>query len=133
MDEDSSMEHKTRQVYSLGKRNVFRLHLTDSVHGFVDGSGQEECSCPDQQMRYDAKLATCPECKKPAKGTLPAGDVPLKYNDVMIVATQSAFLFSVPIGGFALAMAKRKLKVAVNTTREEGGCGSVLCYIYLEF
>ena len=29
MDEDSSMEQKTWQVYSLGKRNVFRLHMNE--------------------------------------------------------------------------------------------------------
>ena len=27
MDEDSSTEQETWQVYSFGKRNVFRLHL----------------------------------------------------------------------------------------------------------
>ena len=30
MDEDSSTEQKTWQVYSFGKRNVFRLHLYES-------------------------------------------------------------------------------------------------------
>ena len=34
MDEDSSTEHKTWQAYSFGKRNVFRLHLTESREGF---------------------------------------------------------------------------------------------------
>ena len=29
MDEDSSMEQKTWQVISFGKRNVFRLHLIE--------------------------------------------------------------------------------------------------------
>ena len=33
-DEDSSMEQKTWQVYSFGKRNVFRLHLNESRKGF---------------------------------------------------------------------------------------------------
>ena len=34
MDEDSSMEQKTCEVHSLGKRNVFRLHLNESREGF---------------------------------------------------------------------------------------------------
>ena len=34
MDKDSSMEQKTWQVYSLGKRNVFRLDLNESRKGF---------------------------------------------------------------------------------------------------
>ena len=72
-------------------------------------------------MSFDQTLKNCPKCKKPAKGSLPLSDIPLKYNDVMIVATLQAFQFSVPIGGFAQAMAKRKLKIAINTTREEGG------------
>ena len=33
MDEDSNMEQKTWQVYSLGKRNVFRLPLNESREG----------------------------------------------------------------------------------------------------
>ena len=33
MDEDSSMEQKMWQVYSLGKINVFRLHLNESREG----------------------------------------------------------------------------------------------------
>ncbi|KAK7106033.1 uncharacterized protein [Littorina saxatilis] len=44
----------------------------------------------------------------------------LKCHDVMIVATQNSFQFSLPIAGFMAAMKKRKLKVAVNVTREEG-------------
>ena len=34
MDEDNITEQKTRQVYSFGKINVFRLHLNDSREGF---------------------------------------------------------------------------------------------------
>ena len=34
MDEDSSTEQKTRQVYSFGKRSVFMLHLNESREGF---------------------------------------------------------------------------------------------------
>ena len=34
MDEDSSAEQKTWQVYSFEKRNVFRLHLNESREGF---------------------------------------------------------------------------------------------------
>ena len=34
MDEDSSTELKTWQVYSFGKRMVFRLHLNESREGF---------------------------------------------------------------------------------------------------
>ena len=34
MDEDSRMEQKTWQVYSFGKRNVFRLHLNESRKGY---------------------------------------------------------------------------------------------------
>ena len=33
MAEDSSMEQKTWQVYSLGKISVFRLHLNESGEG----------------------------------------------------------------------------------------------------
>ncbi|XP_070202242.1 uncharacterized protein [Littorina saxatilis] len=83
--------------------------------------GQEECECSEKPICYDEKAPkNCPDCKKLTKGTLPIGDLPLKYNDVMIVATQCAFQFSVPIGGFVHAMAKKKLKVAVNTSREDG-------------
>ena len=32
MDEDSSMEQKTWQVYSFGKSYVFRLYLKQSNH-----------------------------------------------------------------------------------------------------
>ena len=53
-------------------------------------------------------------------------DVPLQYKDVMIVATQNAFQFSFPIAGFCIAMRKQGLKVAVNTTREEGRVKSIL-------
>ena len=35
MDEDSSTEQKTWQVYSFGKRNVLRLHLNESREGFL--------------------------------------------------------------------------------------------------
>ncbi|XP_070202206.1 uncharacterized protein [Littorina saxatilis] len=83
--------------------------------------GQEECDCPEKPICYDEKAPNnCPDCKKLTKGTLPISDIPLKYNDVMIVATQSAFQFSVPISGFVHAMAKKKLKVAVNTSSEDG-------------
>ena len=34
MDKDSSMEQKTWQVNSFGKRNVFKLHLKESREGF---------------------------------------------------------------------------------------------------
>ena len=34
IDEDSSMAQKTWQVSSFGKRNVFRLHLSESREGF---------------------------------------------------------------------------------------------------
>ena len=34
MVKDSGMEQKTRQVYSLGKRHVFRSHLKESRKGF---------------------------------------------------------------------------------------------------
>ena len=34
MDEDSSTEHKTRQVYSFGKRSVFRLHFNETRESF---------------------------------------------------------------------------------------------------
>ena len=30
VDEESSMEQKTWQVYSFGQKNVFRLHLNES-------------------------------------------------------------------------------------------------------
>ena len=34
MDKDTGTEQKTRQVYNLGKRNVFRLDLNESSEGF---------------------------------------------------------------------------------------------------
>ena len=34
MDEASNTEQKTWQVYSFGKRKVFRLHLNESSEGF---------------------------------------------------------------------------------------------------
>ena len=34
MDEDSSMEQKTWQVYSFWKRNIFRLHFNESRESF---------------------------------------------------------------------------------------------------
>ena len=34
MDEDGSTEQKAWQVYSFGKRNVFRLHFNESRGGF---------------------------------------------------------------------------------------------------
>ena len=34
MDKDISTEQKTWQVYSFGKRNVFRLDLNESREGF---------------------------------------------------------------------------------------------------
>ena len=75
-------------------------------------------------MNYDEEAPeTCSDSGKVTKGTLPAGDLPLKYNDVLIVATSKAFLFSLPLGGFVQAMTKKKLKVAVSTTRKEGWCG----------
>jgi len=44
MGEDSSTEQKTWQVYSLGKRNVFRLHLNESRERFCRrGSGRSFC------------------------------------------------------------------------------------------
>ena len=95
-------------------------------------SGEEECDCSDKEICYDAESGTCPDCEKLTKGSLPTCDIPLKYNDVMIVATEQAFLYSVPIGGFAHAMAKKKLKIAINTTRQEGGfcacVSSVHCF-----
>ena len=35
MDEDGSSDQKTWQVYSFGKRNVFRLHLKESIESVV--------------------------------------------------------------------------------------------------
>ena len=34
MNEDGNREQKTWQVYSFGKRHVFRLHLHESREGF---------------------------------------------------------------------------------------------------
>ena len=34
MDEDSSTDQKTWQVYNFVKRNIFRLHLNESREGF---------------------------------------------------------------------------------------------------
>ena len=39
MDEDSSMEQNTWQVYSFGRINVFRLHLNESREGFCRRGG----------------------------------------------------------------------------------------------
>ena len=39
MDKDSSAEQKTWQVYSYGKRNVFRLRLNESREGFCGRKG----------------------------------------------------------------------------------------------
>ena len=56
MDEDSSLEQKTWQIYSFGKRNVFRLDLNESREGFcqrgrgrsfhVDGPSTEKAQEP---------------------------------------------------------------------------------------
>ncbi|XP_076457675.1 uncharacterized protein LOC143291607 [Babylonia areolata] len=82
--------------------------------------GEEECDCENKPVIYEITEKFCPDCKKLTKGTMPMANLPLKYNDVMIVATQRAFQFSLPMGKFALAMGERGLKIAVNTTREEG-------------
>ena len=42
MDEDSNAEQKTGQVYSSGKRNVFRLHLNEFSPGRRERSFHEE-------------------------------------------------------------------------------------------
>ncbi|KAK7492447.1 hypothetical protein BaRGS_00016320 [Batillaria attramentaria] len=44
----------------------------------------------------------------------------LTYNDVMIVATQSAFRYSLPASKFMTALKKEGVRAAVNTTRDEG-------------
>ena len=56
MDKDSSTEQKTWQVYSFGKRHVFRLRLNESRKGFgqrgrgrsfhVDGPKTEKAQEP---------------------------------------------------------------------------------------
>ena len=40
MDEDSSTEQKTWQVYSFGKRNVFRLHLNEARESLSERKGK---------------------------------------------------------------------------------------------
>ena len=59
MDEDSSTQQKEWQVYSFGKRNVFRLHLNESREGFcrrergrsfhVDGQKTEKAREPTME------------------------------------------------------------------------------------
>ena len=59
MDEDSSTKQKTRQVYSFGKRNVFKLHLNESRESFcrrgrgrslhVEGSKTEKAREPTME------------------------------------------------------------------------------------
>ena len=59
MDEDSNTEQKIWQVYSLGKRNVFRLYVNESREGFyrrgrgrsfhVDGPKTEKAREPTKQ------------------------------------------------------------------------------------
>ena len=56
MDEDSSTDKKlkqTRQVYSFGNRNVFRLHLTESRAGFYR-NGEGHSMLTDQKNRKGA-------------------------------------------------------------------------------
>ena len=52
-----------------------------------------------------------------------ASDVALQCRDVLIVGTQKAFQFAMPAASFLVALKKHGFKVAVNTTREEGGWG----------
>ena len=40
MDKDISMEQKTWQVYSFGKRNAFRLHLNESREVLSERKGK---------------------------------------------------------------------------------------------
>ena len=51
MDEDSSMEQKTWQVYSFGKRNVFRLHLNVSREAFFRISRERSFHVDGQKRR----------------------------------------------------------------------------------
>ena len=61
VDDDSSTEQKIWQVCSFGKRNVFRLHLTESREGFsrrgrgrsfhVDGPKTDLANSPEPLKR----------------------------------------------------------------------------------
>ena len=64
MDEDSSAEQKTWQVYNFRKRNVFRLRLNESREGFrrrkgwsvhVDGPKTEKAPEPAMESESDAR------------------------------------------------------------------------------
>ena len=60
MDEDSSTEQKTQQVYSLGKRNVFRLHLNESSEGFCRaGRGLFVSWCLEPSLERKGKVIPC--------------------------------------------------------------------------
>ena len=64
MDEDSSAEQKTWQVYNFRKRNVFRLCLNESREGFrrrkgwsfhVDGPKTEKAPEPTMESESGAR------------------------------------------------------------------------------
>ena len=65
MDEDSSAEQKTWQVYNFRKRNVFRLRLNESREGFrrrkgwsfhVDGPKTEKAPEPAMESESVARI-----------------------------------------------------------------------------
>ena len=57
MDEDEGTEQKTWQVYSLGKRNVFRLYLNESRRGFLSERKGKVIPCRRTENRKGAKTS----------------------------------------------------------------------------
>ena len=79
MDKNSSMEQKTWQVYSFGKRTVFRLHLDESREGFCSrgrsfhADGQKTCLplVRKQRRKAAALLAANGTLKPPQNNDQP--------------------------------------------------------------
>ena len=64
MDEDSSMEQKTWQVYSFGKRNVLRLHLNESREGFLSERKGKAVPCRWTENRKSAGTNSGETCAR---------------------------------------------------------------------
>ena len=54
LDKDSNMEPKTWQVYSFGKRNVFRLHLSESREAFCQREWEGHSMLMDWRQKRHA-------------------------------------------------------------------------------
>ncbi|KAK7106016.1 hypothetical protein V1264_017322 [Littorina saxatilis] len=108
-----------------GPAGLYNQYPADGLPVFLIAHGSHEKANEDVWYCKECGMELADYLTKVLKIGTPEdqqvmSDVPLKCQDVMIVATQNSFQFSLPIAGFMLAMKKRKLKVAVNTTREEG-------------